>query len=221
MKIKLGLKLHIKKGGKNVIKEAYSLDRVFKSLHLCAVIVNLMCIAIIGLMAMFTSAPLTAEVSASDADASIVIGEKDVISNGSERAIGKHDLIERYKVLAGPYYYSNVEPYLEIVDKVLTEKGLEEDSLFIQAMFFVGQHESHWQTTSVSGATYGGEHAVGMFQFLPSTFRSVSSGDIYNAEDQIRAYVTMAERGRLREFGTLYIGSLSPAVRSYALGFRN
>jgi hypothetical protein len=219
MKMKASLKLHIKKGRKNVFKKTYGLARVLKSVHLFAVILNLVCIATIGLLAMFTSEPLTAEVSASDADASVRISEKEVVSNGSEREIGKHDLAERYKVLAGPYYYSNVEPYLEIVDKVLTEKGLEEDSLFIQAMFFVGQHESHWQTTSVSGATYGGEHAVGMFQFLPSTFRSVSSGDIYNAEDQIRAYVTMAQRGRLKEFGTLYIGSLSPVVRNYALSF--
>lgn len=128
-------------------------------------------------------------------------------------------LQDKYRRLAGSYYYSNVEPYLPIIDKVLSERGLDNDELFIQAMFFIGQYESHWNTNSICGSTYGGEHPTGMFQFLPSTFRSVSNGDIFDAEDQIRAYVTMVERGRVREYGTLYLPGLSPIVRGYVMNF--
>lgn len=128
-------------------------------------------------------------------------------------------LLKKYKKLAGPYYYVNVEPYLPMIDRVLKEKRLDNDAYFVQAMFFIGQHESHWQTHSISGSEYGGEHPTGIFQFLPSTFRSVSYGNIYNAEDQVRAYITMVERGRVREFGTLYIPTLSSAVELYVLNF--
>lgn len=130
-------------------------------------------------------------------------------------------LQDKYRRLAGSYYYSNVEPYLPIIDKVLSERGLDNDELFIQAMFFIGQYESHWNTQSISGSTYGGEHPTGIFQFLPSTFRSVSSGDIFDAEGQIRAYVTMVERGRVREYGTLYLPGLSPIVRGYVVNFQH
>lgn len=137
-----------------------------------------------------------------------------------ERKVGKYTLQERYEVLAEPYFYANVIPYLPIVDKVLTEKGLDDNVYFVQVMFFIGQHESHWNTQSISGYSVGSEHPTGLFQFLPSTFRSVSAGNIFDAEDQIRAYVAMVERGRVDEYATLFIGGLNPAAKAYVLRYR-
>jgi hypothetical protein len=128
-------------------------------------------------------------------------------------------LQEKYKKLAGYYYYPNVEPYLPEIDNILTSKGLDNNALFIQAMFFIGQHESHWNTGSVSASSVGSEHPTGIFQFLPSTFRTVSRGNIYDETDQIYAFVTMVERGRVDEFATLFIPGLSPAAKSYVLSY--
>lgn len=131
-----------------------------------------------------------------------------------------NSLEDKYRALGGSHYYSNVEPYLTLIDKVLKERGLDNDALFIQAMFFIGQHESHWNTMSISGSSYGGEHPTGIFQFLPSTFRSVSRGNIFDAEDQIRAYVAMIEAGRAREYGTLYIPTINPEAKAYVLNYK-
>ena len=130
------------------------------------------------------------------------------------RSIKQYTLAEKYQAAAGKYYYSNVEAYLPIIDKVLTENGLENDNRFIKVMFFVGQHESHWNTQSNNANLY-----FGLFQFHKSTFKSVGGTNIYDAEDQIRAFVTMAERGRLREFGTIYIKTLDPSLKVYALSY--
>jgi len=138
----------------------------------------------------------------------------------SERIIKEYTLTERYEVLAGKYYYSSVVPHLATIDKVLTEKGLENDKYFIQAMFFIGQRESHWNPNSVSGYSVGKEHPTGVFQFLPSTFKTVSNGNIYNIEDQIRAYITMVERGRVDEFSTLFLKELTPQARGYVLNYK-
>jgi len=145
------------------------------------------------------------------ADAHVAIDEV----KKSNWEIGTVTLEERYRALAGKHYYSNVTPYLPIIDKVLVEKGLDGNTYFIQVMFFIGQRESHWNTGSISSYTVGTEHPTGIFQFLPSTFRSVSGGNIFNAEDQIRAYVTMCQRGRIREFSTLALPELNPAARAY------
>lgn len=136
------------------------------------------------------------------------------------RSIKKYTLEEKYRVLAGGYFYQNVVPYLPLIDTVLTEKGLEDNAYFIQVMFFIGQHESHWNTHSVSSFNVGGEHPTGIFQFLPSTFRSVSNGNIFDAEDQIRAFITMVERGRVDEFATLFIPGINPYARAYMLRYR-
>ena len=147
-------------------------------------------------------------------DEKIAIEKSEIVAE-----IEKEALKDKYEVLAGVYYYANVEAYLQIIDEVLSEKGLDNNALFIQAMFFIGQHESHWNTGSKSSMNVGREYPTGIFQFLPSTFRSVSGGDIYNAEDQIRAFVTMVERSRVDEFSTLFIGGLNPLVRKYVLSF--
>lgn len=129
-------------------------------------------------------------------------------------------LQEKYKNLAGYYCYPNVEPHLDDIDKVLKTKGLDNDALFIQAMFFIGQYESHWNTGSLSGSSVGSEHPTGIFQFLPSTFRTVSRGNIYDATDQIYAFVTMVERGRVDEFATLFLPGLSQEAKSYVMNYR-
>lgn len=133
-----------------------------------------------------------------------------------KRKVKKVSLVQRYKRLAGVHYADNIQPHLKAIDKVLKIRGYEDNEKFIQVMFYVGQHESHWNTGSVSGAAYGGEHATGIFQFLPSTFRSVSSGNIYSAEDQVDAFVTMYERDRLDEYGVMYICGFGPCL-SYDL----
>lgn len=129
--------------------------------------------------------------------------------------VDKEKLIKKYQKLAGPYYYDTVLPYLADIDTVLVEKGYDTDANLVKAMFYIGQHESHWNIYSVGG---GGLY-YGIFQFMPGTFRSVSDGDIFNAQDQIRAFVTMVERHRVDEYGTLYIGTLDPSVVGYVLNF--
>lgn len=130
---------------------------------------------------------------------------------------------EKYKNLAGVHYSQTIEPHLSTIDKVLIEKGLDKDALFIQAMFYIGQHESHWRPSAVSSFIIEGGHPTGIFQFLPGTFRSVSAGNIFNAEDQIRAFVTMIERGRADEFQTIFICSFAPCLsreaKSYILNY--
>ncbi len=137
---------------------------------------------------------------------------------GSKISVVKKDeLLAKYQRLGGAYFSYNIIPYLADIDAVLSKYGLDENALFIRTMFFVGQHESHWNIHSVSGSSVGTEHPTGLFQFLPSTFRTVSAGNIFSAHDQIEAFVTMYLRGRLDEFGTLYIGGLDPAVKGFAL----
>lgn len=240
IEIKIQFKICVKHGRRNKFK--MSLDKVVIPTHLVGRFLNLASVlfmhSTVLLRSIFpsmgcVSSGIVEVVHAEEIQKEVFVtdGKRKVsreivdIDDQTEATVSTLTTVEasilefRYKKLAGIYYYSNVKPYLPVIGKVLRENGLENDALFIQAMFYVGQHESHWNTKSVSGSTYGGEHPTGLFQFLPSTFRSVSSGNIFNAEDQIRAYVTMAERGRLREFGTLYIRGLNPSVKSYALNF--
>lgn len=129
-------------------------------------------------------------------------------------------LEEKYQQLGGNQYSDYIKPYLEIIDNVLVEKGLDENSYFVQLMFYIGMQESHWGQYRVSSLWVGREHPTGIFQFLPSTFRSVSKGDIFNAEHQIRAFITMVQNGRIDEFQTLWrcrMNCLSPEVKSYAV----
>ena len=136
-----------------------------------------------------------------------------VVTSG--RIIGKYTLEEKYRAAAGKFYYPEITANLESIDAVLTQRGYETDENLIKLMFFIGHRESHWNTGSKSGVKYGGEYAVGVFQFLPSTFKSVSGGNIHSMNDQINAFITMFERGRLDEFGTLYLPEIAP-VRYYA-----
>jgi len=131
---------------------------------------------------------------------------------------------------------------------VLFENGLAEDEKFIQVMFYVGLHESWWNNNSVArtpivhckpasgGKAYGSvlscnegdglikrEYPTGIFQFLPSTFRTVSKGDVFSTEDQVQAFITMLERGRADEFETIFRCTfekcLTPELKLYALKF--
>ena len=165
---------------------------------------------------------ITETVYAYESDQFNQVDYEDLRKENSDTGIEveKVSLEQKYRDLASYHYYDNVEPYLPIIDRILKQRGLDNDPLFIQAMFFIGQHESHWNTMSISGSSYGGEHPTGIFQFLPSTFRSVSRGDIFDAEDQITAYVAMIEAGRAREYGTLYIPTLNPEAKAYVLSFK-
>lgn len=238
--LKIKFNICVKKGRRNVFKK--SIDRTFVPTHVMGGILNMIPISLLNSALLFRSIfPSIGFVSSGIVEAAQAQEEKEYVEESVQKP-SKSDVEEvgdlkaetsvfykfydciledKYKKLAGEYFFGNVKPYLPIIDDILSEKGLDNDALFIQAMFYIGQHESHWNTGAVSGATYGGEHATGLFQFLPSTFRSVSKGNIYNAEDQIRAYVTMAERGRLHEFGTLYIKTLNPSVKAYACNYRS
>lgn len=144
------------------------------------------------------------------------VEESTIVSSVLGNAI---TLDQKYKILGREHYTSNIEPYLEIIDKVLVEENLDKDSLFIQTMFYIGQHESHWNPNSVSSAFVGSEHPTGIFQFLPSTFRTVSKGNIYNPEDQIQAFIVMARNGRIDEFGTMYIHGYGPYLSKEAKAY--
>ncbi|MBN2015819.1 transglycosylase SLT domain-containing protein [Candidatus Dojkabacteria bacterium] len=241
MKIKANLTIHLKRGRINVIKRTFKLNKVIRPTYITLGFFKLLIILLFDAILILNNLPTPKVQSFEEAyfaranvediylesikyaeskmteEADEESPDMDIVRNGK---IGRILLGDKYKKLAGSYYYPNVEKYLPIVDKVLSEKGLDQNSLFIQAMFFIGQRESHWQTGSVSGATYGGENAVGIFQFLPSTFRSVSRGNIYSAEDQVRAFVTMVERGRVREFGTLYLPGINSRAKQYVLNYR-
>jgi hypothetical protein len=133
-------------------------------------------------------------------------------TSGTALAIEYIPLKQKYQFLAQEHYADNIEPFLPLIDKVLVEKGLDNDGLFVQGMFYVGQHESHWRPYAVSSFVIAGENPTGIFQFLPSTFRSVSSGDIFNPEDQIRAFVTMVERDRIDEYHVMFVCSYPPCL---------
>lgn len=154
-----------------------------------------------------------AQITPSESVTKLVVKSDEIVTSNWD--VGTVTLEERYRALAGKHYYSNVTPYLPVIDKVLAEEGLDGNAYFIQVMFFIGQRESHWNTGSISGFTVGSEHPTGIFQFLPSTFRSVSKGNIFNGEDQISAYITMCKRGRIREFSTLALPELNPYARAY------
>lgn len=132
-------------------------------------------------------------------------------------------LEEKYSVLAGEHFYPNVYPYLADIDAVLIEKGLDTDTELVKIMFYVGQRESGWGQYRVSSFNIGGENPTGIFQFLPSTFRSVSSGNIFNVQDQVRAFVTMMERGRVDEYHVMFVCSYAPcltyAQKEYAFNY--
>jgi len=130
------------------------------------------------------------------------------------RNVSKYTLEQRYRKIGREYYADNMQVYLKDIDKVLREKGLENNELFIQGMFYVGQQESHWGRHSVSSFNIKGGHPTGIFQFLPGTFMSVSSGDIFNPEDQVRAFVTMVERNRVDEFAVMFQCNYPPCLKS-------
>lgn len=60
--------------------------------------------------------------------------------------------------------------------------------------------ESRFDPNAKNSMMIGSERASGLFQFLPSTWRTVSNGDIWSVEDQTEAFVTMVGRGRIREW---------------------
>lgn len=163
---------------------------------------------------------------------------KDTISERAEYSLVT--LEDKYSRLGGKYYASNMRPYLNVIDSVLREEGLDQNALFVKAMFYIGQQESHWRKDAVSGtpiahckrngsflSLYGAvsrcangdvqvhkEYATGIFQFLPSTFKKVSNGNIFDPEDQIRAFIVMVETGRIDEFATLFICNYPPCLDS-------
>lgn len=227
----MSLKLNIQKGRKNIVKEeisqTFSKKEVLKGFGKYLTIFYMSISLLVG-----ASYPFAIEMPfVKAAEAEEVYDKVSIIdSKMSERIIDKKNevvdiakskaLEEKYQKLAGRYYYAGVEAYLPIIDEVLTEKGLDDDTFLVQAMFFIGQHESHWNTQSVSSFSVGREHPTGIFQFLPSTFRSVSSGDIFNARDQIEAFITMTERGRIDEYATLFLPGLDAYVRRYVLSYK-
>jgi len=137
------------------------------------------------------------------------------------RTIDKITLEDKYRALGGIYYADNMKPYLPAIDCVLSEKGLDWDEKFIKGMFYVGQQESHWGWNRISRFNIKGGHPTGIFQFLPGTFRSVSDGDIFNPKDQVRAFITMWERGRTDEFAVMFKCNYPPCldidIKSYIL----
>lgn len=118
----------------------------------------------------------------------------------------------KYKLLSGPYYVPEVEPHLEEINRALAKHNLDFNSKFIKGMFYVGQQESHWTHWRISSNEIKGGHPTGIFQFLPGTFRSVHNGDIFNAEHQVEAFVTMVERGRVDEFSVMFTCNYEPCM---------
>ncbi|MBU0975457.1 MAG: hypothetical protein ABIE03_02335 [Patescibacteria group bacterium] len=132
----------------------------------------------------------------------------------------------KYQLLGGKYYIAEVEPFLADIEKILSKRGYDFDEKFIKGMFYVGQQESHWTPWRVASIEIGGGHPTGIFQFLPGTFRSVSSeGDIFYPEDQIDAFVTMVERDRVDEFAVMFTCNYEPCIdneiRDYMFNFSN
>jgi hypothetical protein len=136
-----------------------------------------------------------------------------VLGYFTSQNIDKISLEEKYKKLTQEYYAVNIVQYLPIIDEVLVERDLDNNEKFIQGMFYIGQQESHWSTFRISRFNIKGGHPTGIFQFLPGTFRSVSKGDIFNARDQINAFVTMWERGRCDEFAVMFTCNYSPCLK--------
>lgn len=60
--------------------------------------------------------------------------------------------------------------------------------------------ESGWYPYAVGPDNWTGENAIGILQFLPSTFYGVSDGDIWSWQDQMWAARTMVLQGRLNEW---------------------
>lgn len=154
---------------------------------------------------------------------SISIDLEPIRVNPPERTIDEMDVLQLYQYKGGNQYVPYIEPYIPLIDKVLREYGLENDTTFIRVMFYIGQHESHWTASGVDSFSIAGEHPTGIFQFLPSTFKSVSKGNIFNPEDQIRAYIEMSKRGRIKEFQTLFVCGWKPCIdnadKIYMLNF--
>ncbi len=120
------------------------------------------------------------------------------------KEINKEEYLNK---IGGEFFTNESRVYSEEIYDVLSETGYFNDVDFVQTMLYVGLHESHWSPGTISGFEVGTgkEHPTGVFQFLQSTFNTVSDGDIYNIEDQIKAYITMHERDRLGEFHVLYV----------------
>lgn len=140
------------------------------------------------------------------------------------RTVKKIPLEVKYKKLGGQYYNSTIAQYLQAIEKILTQYNLDTDSQFIQTMFYIGWQESHWNPNRVSRFNIKGGHPTGIFQFLPGTFRSVSNGNIFSPEDQIRAFVIMVQRGRIDEFAVVfrcnYPSCMSQQMKKYILSIR-
>ena len=99
----------------------------------------------------------------------------------------------------------NGRKILDRVEDVLRQRGYGNDVEMYELTVRILWCESRLdplaknrQAVVVGGISYG--HASGLFQFLPSTFASVSNGDIWSVEDQTNAYVTMVEQGRIIEW---------------------
>lgn len=195
-----------KKGKRS--KSRKSMRRQFESGYLIGI--QIVVIVITAIMILLSQPEMRSQTTAYRSDTLRESIEREV--DAPKRKVKKMTLKQRYQNLAGVQYGDNIKQYLPQINKVLKKRGYEDNELFIQVMFYVGQHESHWNVYSVSGATYGGEHATGIFQFLPSTFRSVSSGNIFSVEDQVDAFVTMFEHDRLDEYGVMYICGFGPCL---------
>lgn len=131
------------------------------------------------------------------------------------REIGEYTLREYYEMLAGEYLTGDIEPHLEIIDKVLVERGYRKDKEFVRRMFYTGHQESHWNM----GSKGGFEHlevwydTMGAFQFVPGTFYSVNpEGNIDSLKDQLHAFITMVEHDRLKEFEVTFTCNYEPCL---------
>ena len=98
----------------------------------------------------------------------------------------------------------NARVVLDRVEKVLDKHGKTDASfkrMTVKLIYCESRNDpmaKNKQAVIYKGRNYG--HASGLFQFLPSTFKSVGGGDIWNIEDQTEAYVKMVNANRLREW---------------------
>lgn len=131
------------------------------------------------------------------------------------RVIKRYTIEEKYKDVAGVHLNEYNQPFLKLIDEKLIEHDLEKDDSLITGMLYIGTHESHWGVNTVSSYNVYGEHPTGIFQFLPSTFKSVyPDGDIFNPEHQIEAFLRMYKNGRIDEFQTLYVRNFEPFLET-------
>lgn len=90
---------------------------------------------------------------------------------------------------------------LDVMNLVLNRKGYGHNDKFLEQTVRLVWCESRLDPRAYNSTpVWNGEHASGLFQFLPSTFASVGGGDIWKIEDQTEAYILMVESGRINEW---------------------